>query len=70
MPEPETHRVLAHCILPDDPPLEFVRRADGTVEQLSGPPGVVTELPAVDGPTMTVRLEHNPDGTAWTDLRP
>lgn len=67
-----TQRVLVHHLYPDDDPLEMRYSADGTVEQLSGPPGVVMEVPVSEpGPTMTVRIEHSPeDGPTWTELKP
>jgi hypothetical protein len=68
MTDPKTQTVLAYIRYPDDPPLEFVYRADGSVEQLSGPPGMVMEMPVHDGPTMTVSIEHSPEGATWTDL--
>jgi hypothetical protein len=70
MSEPEMQRVLVHVRYPDDPPLEMRYSADGSVEQLSGPPGVVMEVPVSEpGPTMTVRIEHSPeDGPTWTEL--
>lgn len=70
MTDPETQRVLVHVRYPDDPPLGMAYREDGTMEQLSGPPGVVIEVPVSEpGPTMTVRIEHSPeDGTTWTEL--
>ncbi len=68
MSEPEMQRVIAHVRYPDDPPLEMRYNADGSVEQLSGPPGIVMEMPVSDGPTMTVSIEHSPEGPTWTDL--
>ncbi len=68
MSEPEMQRVIVYTRYPDDPPLEFVYRADGRVEQLSGPLGVVMEVPVHEGPTMTVRIEHSPEGPTWTEL--
>lgn len=70
MSDPEVQRVLACIRYPDDPPVEMVYRADGSVEQLSGPPGMVMEVPVSDpdAPTMTVTIEHSPDGPTWTGL--
>jgi len=72
MSEPETQRVLVNIRYPDDPALEWVYREDGSVEQLSGPPGVVMEIPKppADAPPVTVRIEHSPEGEQWTDLWP
>jgi hypothetical protein len=59
--------VTAHVRYPDDPPSEFVYRADGSVAQTAG---VVRTMQVPvwtfeDGPTRTVRIEHS-DG--WTEL--
>jgi len=69
--EPRTFR--AHIRYPDDPPVSWVRRADGTVEQVEGVEREV-EIPGYewvgDGPTMTLRIEHSPeDGPTWTELK-
>jgi len=41
---------------------------------ITDPDGVQTtvepELPAPGTPTMTVRIEHSPEGTGWTDIGP
>jgi hypothetical protein len=69
--DPKAQRVFVHVRYPGDPPVEMAYRADGSVEQLSGPPGVVMEVPVrdtSDAPAMTVRAEHSPDGPTWTEL--
>lgn len=68
MPDPKMQRVMLHVNYPDDPQLEWVYREDGSVEQLSGRPGVVMETPVHEGPTMTVTIEHSPDGPTWTEM--
>jgi hypothetical protein len=71
VPEPEIQRVIAYARYPDDPPLEFVYREDGSVEQLSGPPGIVVGFEPVsdNGPRVLVKIEHSegfqPVKTAW-----